>query len=70
MIVIGRRVSSPVDTVTGMVLLGIVLLLIVSPLVVGYRKLAAAVSSQAASGVLLMMVGVGAAVWLLDNLTL
>jgi hypothetical protein len=53
-----------------MVLLGIVLLLIVLPLVLGYRKLATAVSSRAASGVLLMMVGVGAAVWLVDNLTL
>jgi hypothetical protein len=53
-----------------MVLLGIVLLLIVLPLVFGYRRVATAVSSQAASGVLLMMVGVGAAVWLLDNLTL
>jgi uncharacterized membrane protein len=53
-----------------MVLLGIVLLLIVLPLVIGYRKLATAVSSQAAGGVLLMMVGVGAAVWPLDNLTL
>jgi hypothetical protein len=59
----------PVATVTSMVLLGVVLLLIVIPLVLGYRKLATAISSQAASGVLLMMVGVGAAVWVVDNIT-
>jgi hypothetical protein len=52
-----------------MVLLGVILILIVIPLVLGYRKFATAISSQAATGVLLMMVGVGAAVWVVDNIT-
>jgi hypothetical protein len=55
--------------VTTTVLVGVILLLILAPLVLGYRKFG---GSQFAGGhrVLLMMVGVGAAVWLLDNITL
>lgn len=37
--------------------------------VVGYRNLAAASSPQAARGVLLMMLGVGAALWVWDTIT-
>ncbi len=48
------------------------LLIVVAPLaliVVGYRDLAAALSPQAARGVLSILIGVGAILWLLDNIS-
>jgi hypothetical protein len=50
--------------------LGLILVVLIAALVVGYRKVAAASSPQAANGVLIVVLAVGAAVWLLDNLTL
>jgi hypothetical protein len=38
-------------------------------IVVGYLDLAAALSPQAARGVLSILIGVGAIVWLLDNIS-
>ena len=55
--------------VPDVIILGVFLVAIVAVIVLGYRRLASAVSSEAASGVLLMMVGVGATVWLFDNWT-
>lgn len=51
----------------------LLLLIVTAPLaliVVGYRDLSAAWRSQAARGVLSILIGVGAIVWLLDNITL
>jgi len=45
-------------------------LVVVAMFVFGYRKVAAASSPQTANGVLLLVLAVGATVWLLDNLTL
>jgi hypothetical protein len=56
------------DTVLGMVVLALVLIVIAVPLVVGYRQLAKAISPQAARGVLFMMVGVGGLFWLVASL--
>ena len=52
-----------------MILLLLIAVVPVALIVVGYRDLAAAVNAQAARGVLTILIGVGAIVWLLDNIS-
>jgi hypothetical protein len=52
------------------ILLVLIVLIVVAMFVLGYRKVAAASSPQTANGVLVLVLAVGATVWLLDNLTL
>jgi hypothetical protein len=51
------------------ILLGLILIVVAAMLVVGHRKPATAVGSQAASGVLLLLIGTGAVVWMPGNWT-
>ncbi len=53
----------------GVVLLLPIVLVPLALIVVGYRDLAAAWSPQAARGVLMMMLGVGAVLWLWGNIS-
>ena len=54
-----------------MVLFLILVLLVVvaALLVLGYRQVAAAVSTRGANGVLMLTVGIGAVVWLLSHVS-
>jgi EamA domain-containing membrane protein RarD len=47
----------------------ILLVLPLALLVAGYLELASAISRQAATGVMLIVLGVGAEVWLLSNIS-
>jgi hypothetical protein len=63
------QAGTPGSSLRAVVLLIPIVLAPLALIAVGYRNLAAASSPQAARGVLLMMLGVGAFLWAWDNIT-
>jgi hypothetical protein len=57
------------SSVPAVILLLLIVAIPLALIVVGYRDLAAAWSPQGARGVLSILIGVGAIVWLLNNIT-